>query len=422
MVQNSGARESKDGEPRASRDRRTFLAQTAGALVGVALLPDLIDAAPRFTGRARKVGLIGAGRQGRAILAELQKLDMVEVAAVSDIVAARVEAGRERAPDAEGFTDHAELLSKRSDVEALFVATPTHLHRQIVEDCLRAGRHVYVEAPIAATVEDARAIADAAAAASGVVVQAGFLGRSNPIYKLARGFFRSDAVRDPVALYAQTQRKTSWRFPAADGATSEAANWRLNADVSIGLAGELGSHQIDVARWFLGRDPVRVSGRGAIRLHDDGRTLPDTIWFDLVWEDGVPLRYQASLATSYGGQYEVLHGTNATLRLAWTHGWMFKEADAPTQGWEVYATRQQFHGDEGIVLVADATKLAAQGALKEGGGLPQPSLYYGIGDFVRSVLHGAPVVCSAEEGARSTVIGILANQAILTGQPLDLTW
>jgi predicted dehydrogenase len=404
----------------ALQDRRAFLSQTAGALVGVALLPDLLDAAPRFPGRARKVGLIGAGRQGRAILAELQKLEMVEVAAVCDIVASRVEASRERAAGAEGFTDYRELLAKLPDVEALFVATPTHLHREIVEDGLRAGRHVYCEAPLAATVEDARAIAQAAAAAAPLVVQAGFLGRSNPIYKLARSFFRSDAVRDAVAMYAQHQRKTSWRFPAPEGGASRDANWRLDPDLSIGLAGELGSHQIDVARWFRGRDPVRVSGRGAIRLHDDGRTVPDTIWFDLLWEDGVPLRYQASLATSYGGQYEVLHGTNATLRLAWTHGWMFKEPDAPTQGWEVYATRQQFHADEGIVLIADATKLAAQGNLKEGGGLPQPPLYYGVADFIRSFAVGGPVACSAEEGARSTIIGILANRAVVTGESLDL--
>jgi hypothetical protein len=49
---------------------------------------------------------------------------------------------------------------------------------------------------------------------------------------------------------------------------------------------------------------------------------------------------------------------------------MFKEADAPTQGWEVYANRQQFHNDEGITLIAGATKLAEQGKLKEGVGLP----------------------------------------------------
>jgi hypothetical protein len=115
-----------------------------------------------------------------------------------------------------------------------------------------------------------------------------------------------------------------------------------------------------------------------------------------------------------------LHGTNAAVKLAWSHGWMFKEADAPTQGWEVYATRQQFHTDEGIILIADATKLAAQGALKKGAGLPYSSLYYALGDFLRSVTEKTPVVCSAADGLRATALGILANQAVLSARPVEI--
>jgi hypothetical protein len=86
----------------------------------------------------------------------------------------------------------------------------------------------------------------------------------------------------------------------------------------------------------------------------------------------------------------------------------------------VYATRQQLLNDEGIVLQADATKLAAQGELKAGGGLPFPSLYYALADFMKSVAEGAPVACPAQEGARATIVGILANQAVLTGKTVDI--
>jgi hypothetical protein len=134
----------------------------------------------------------------------------------------------------------------------------------------------------------------------------------------------------------------------------------------------------------------------------------------------VALRYQATLANSYGGQHELFVGAQGTIRLAWTQSWLFKEADSPTQGWEVYATRQEFFGQEGIVLVADATKLAAQGALKSGAGLPHPSLYYALVDFVRSVTDGMPVRCSLQEGARATIVGILANQSVVTGQPVTI--
>jgi predicted dehydrogenase len=397
-----------------SSDRRSFIAQTAGALAGFALLPEVTFATPRRAGAARKIAVVGIGRQGRAILDELRKIDAVEIAAVCDVIPARVSAGIDRAPGAEGFTEYSELLRKRADVEAVFVATPTHLHREVVLAALAAQRHVYCEAPLAGSVEDARAIAEAAAAAA-QRFQSGLYARANPIYQRARLLARSDSLRDIVSIHAQYHRKTSWRF-----AGPAALNWRLDPAVSTGLAGEEGTHAFDVAMWMRNKPPVRVSGMGAVRYHSDGRVVPDTIGVQLQWEDGVIMSYDATIANSYGGSYEVINGSHASLRLNGTHGWMFKEADAATQGWEVYATRQQFHNDEGIVLVADATKLAAQGRLKEGAGLEHPPLYYSLAAFVNSVVTDASIVCTAADGLRATLAGILANQAILTGKTIDL--
>jgi hypothetical protein len=166
--------------------------------------------------------------------------------------------------------------------------------------------------------------------------------------------------------------------------------------------------------------PTRIEGRGAVRHHDDGRTVPDTVHLAVTWDDRVVLDYEASLGTSYGGAFEVIHGSSGTVKLAGSHGWLFKEADAPTQGWEVYATRQQFHQDEGIILVADATKLAAQGQLAQGIGLPYSSLYYALGDFLKSATEGTPVVCTMADGLRATALGILANQAVTQGTPITI--
>ena len=230
----------------------------------------------------------------------------------------------------------------------------------------------------------------------------------------------SDTMRDPVSLYGQYHRKTSWRFPASEPGTERAVNWRLDPAVSTGLAGEIGTTQFDVAAWMMGSLPVRISGMGALRFHRDGRTVPDTVHADLVWDNGVTMHWQATLANSFGGQFEAIHATNAAIRLAWTHAWLFKEVDAPTQGWEVYATRQQFHNDEGIVLVADATKLAAQGALKKGAGLPYSSLYYALADFLDCATKGSPATATARDGARATALGILANEAIVSGQAVSV--
>ncbi len=406
-------------------DRREFLVNAvgaAGAFAALSIVPDVLPAAPRVSGAPLNVGVIGIGRQGRAILGELAKIDAVRVTAICDSDSSRLEAGLRRAAGTEGFDDHRKLLEK-NDIAAVVIATPTHQHKQIAIDAVQAGKHVYLEAPIAHTAEDCREIARAARGAKGVFA-VGLEGRSNPVYKLARSFFRSDAVRDLISMRAQHHQKSSWRVPVSDPSREKAMNWKLDKEVSIGLAGELGTHQFDVVHWYVGQYPTRVRGSGSIRFHQDGREVADTVACDLAFGEGgggAHLQYMATLANSFEGRHEVFHGSNASIKLAWSHGWMFKEADAPTQGWEVYANRQQFHNDEGITLIAEATKLASQGKLKEGVGLPHPSLYYALADFVRSITEGAPVVAGAEEGMRATLVGLAAQQAVLTGQTVEIT-
>lgn len=395
-------------------DRRDFLRQTAGALAAVALAPEL---APRLAwpaGRAPLgVGLIGVGRQGRAILGELQRLEGLAVRALCDEDPSRLAAGLRRVRGAEGFEDHRRLL-EAPGLEAVLIATPTHLHRAIALDAVEAGKHVYCEAPLASTIEDSRAIARAARA-GGKVFQVGLLGRTNPIYELARSFYRAGALREAVSLFAQDCQKNSWRTPVSDPAQERSRNWRLDAEVSLGLPGELGTHQFDVFHWFRGDYPVSVRGGGGVLVHADGREVFDTASCELVFPDGVRLAWEATLGSTYGGTYEVLRGAMGSMKLAWTHGWMFKEADAPTQGWEVYANRETFFNDQGITLIADATQLASQGKLKEGVGLPESSLHYALAAFARSVASGAPPECSAEVGHRAAVVGILAQRAVTGG-------
>jgi predicted dehydrogenase len=397
-------------------DRRSFLTRSAGLAGAFAFTPafELARALPRQDPPI-DVAVIGAGKQGRAILGELTKLEQVRVAAICDTSPGRLRSGMRRASGAEGYATHAELLEKQPGVKAVFVATPTHEHVQPCVDALSAGKHVFCEAPLASTLEDCRTIVKAARGAAGVF-HTGMQGRSDPIYQLARSFVRSGAIRDVSSMRAQYHKKTSWRTPVSDPAEEKALNWVLDPEVTLGLVGEFGIQQFDVFHWFLEAYPIAVRGVGSIQLHEDGRTIPDTISCELVFPDDRVLTYDATLCNSFDGQYEQMYGEMGSVKLAWNAGWLFKEADAPTQGWEVYAIREQFHNEQGITLIADATKLAAQNKLKEGVGLPNPPLWYAISDFLESVLEGAPVVCSAEEGLRAAAVGIRARQALESGE------
>jgi predicted dehydrogenase len=404
--------------------RREFL-QAAGAMAVMSLVPELVPAAPVRNGEPLPVGVIGLGRQGRLVLGELGKLDAVRVVAACDNDPSRLETGMKKLPAAtgagaaQGFGDWREMLDKSKGLKAVIIATPTHLHKDIALAAIAAGLHVYCEAPIAHTVEDCQAIAKAAKGVK-TVFQPGLEGRCNPIYQLARTFFRTDAVKELVSVRAQHNQKNSWRASASDPARDKALNWKLDKEVSIGLAGELGTHQFDVVHWYRSQAPTSVRGSGSVRVWDDGRQVADTVECDIGFKDNVHFQYNATLGNSFEGRNEVFFGSNAAIKLAWTHGWMFKESDSPTMGFEVYANRQQFHNDEGITLIADATKLAEQGKLKEGVGLPNSSLYYALTEFIKAMQEGRAAAVSAEDGCRASVVGILANKAVTTGETVTI--
>ncbi len=400
-------------------DRRDFLrfsAGTAALALATEFLPTL-EAAPHAAGL--EVALVGCGKQGRAILGELSKIEGLKIAGLCDVFESRIAAAKRRAGDVPSFKSHQELLAGAPNASAWIVATPTHLHREIVLAALAAGKHVYCEAPIAASLEDARAIALAARSAKSVF-QSGLLARSNPVYQLAHSFAKSGALRDNIRARAQYHKKSSWRTSANNPDEEKAHNWVLDAKVSLGLLGEAGTHSFDVAHWFWNAYPTAVRASGSLQLHKDGREVPDTVTCELEFPEARRLQYSATLANSFEGQHEVFQGSMATIKLAQTAGWMFKEADAPTQGWEVYANRQQFHEEQGITLIADATKLAKLGKLKEGVGLPNPPLYYALADFVKSVVEQKPVVTGADEGLRAAAVAIRAHEALRTGERVEI--
>ena len=111
-------------------DRRQVLLGASGAAATIALSPELLAAPPRLAAPVR-LALIGAGRQGRAILGELAKFTDVTLAAVCDSDERRMRGAARRAPDATLEADAAKVLSDAS-IDAVILATPTHQLARIV--------------------------------------------------------------------------------------------------------------------------------------------------------------------------------------------------------------------------------------------------------------------------------------------------
>lgn len=371
--------------------------------------------------------LVGFGVQGQEILAALGKMQAAPVVAVCDTYSAPllVKKAKAVAPQAAFETDYRKALSMPG-VQAVFVATPTHKHAQIVQDALQAGKHVYCEAPLSNTIEEAKAIARTGAAAK-TVFQAGLQMRSNKMNRHILNFVRSGALGNVTGGSAQWRKRGSWRRAGATPERERDLNWRLAKATSIGLPGEIGIHQFDVYSWYLGAQPVAVTGFGGVLgYRDHGMQVADTIQCVLEYPKGVRVGYDATLTNSFDGSYESLYGTDAAMIIRDQRGWMIKEADASLLGWEVYARKDKFSvGDAdygtGIALVADATKLIAQGKKpgEIGTDLTKTALYQSLAAFLDAVRKESKPNAGALEGYQATVAAIKTHEAVSAGTRIE---
>jgi predicted dehydrogenase len=148
-------------------------------------------------------------------------------------------------------------LVERDDVDLVDICTPGDTHAEIAIAALGAGKHVLCEKPLANSVAEAEAMAEAAgtAAAHGVRAMVGFTYRRVPAVALARRLVsegRIGEIRHVRAQYLQ-----DW---IAD--PEAPLSWRLEKDkAGSGALGDIGAHIIDLTQFITGDQVTEVSGR-----------------------------------------------------------------------------------------------------------------------------------------------------------------
>jgi predicted dehydrogenase len=390
-----------------------------------------------------KVAVIGLGTWGRELLDQLARIPQADVAAVCDHYPAFLKRAGAKAPHAKRVEDYKAVLAE-DEIKAVIVATPTHLHKEIVLAALAAGKHVYCESPLAVTLEDAKAIALAAKKYGRQVFQPGLQLRSDPQEAFLLQFVRSGAAGKWASGRSQWNKKTSWRISAPNPEREKVMNWRLDPATSLGLVGEVGLHQIDRASWYFNGLPEAVSGRGAVTFWKDGRTVADSVQAVFEYPGGAHLSFESTLVNSFESETDIYYGSDAAVMIREGAAWMFKEADAPLLGWEVYARKDTFHKETGISLKMDASKLTSQGDQDtDTVEAPDPPIFFALQNFLRNTvevtqavedfvsIYGDDEEALAEhltkginklpaadylDGYRATVLAIKANEAIVKGE------
>ena len=156
---------------------------------------------------------------------------------------------------AETATDWRTLLD-RDDIDVIDIVTPGDSHAEIAIAALEAGKHVLCEKPLANTVDEAKAMADAAtrAAANGVYAMVGFTYRRVPAATFARDLVASGRIGEINQVRAQYLQ--DWLVDP-----SVPLAWRLQKDLAgSGALGDIGAHAIDLAQFVTGLTLSSVSG------------------------------------------------------------------------------------------------------------------------------------------------------------------
>ena len=174
-----------------------------------------------------------------------------------------------------GAVAHADLDAMLGEgLDAVYVATPNHLHRGAVETCLAASAPVLCEKPMAATLDDAAAMVRAADA-TGTLLGLAFDQRRHPAHVAIRDAIASGLVGTPTAIRIVygCWLDEGWS-PTRDGAD----NWRIDRSRAGGGAViDLAPHGIDLAAMLLGEPIVALAGLLQRRVQgyavDDGGML-----------------------------------------------------------------------------------------------------------------------------------------------------
>ena len=329
-----------------------------------------------------RIGIIGCGI-GIFHLEGFEKEPRAEVVALAGLDTDRCVMLQTKFGVPRRYGDYSEMLAD-PDIDAVSIAVPNHLHLPVTLDALAAGKHVLVEKPLARNVIEGQQMIDAAHAA----------GRILMIIFNRRGRHDVQLVKQEVEggrLGRVYHAKAFWmRRSGIPGLGS----WFTNKELAGGgPLIDLGVHALDMSLWILGNPrPVAVSAATYAALGPQGKGQ---------WQGG---RFTVTPDVAY----EVEDFATALIRF---EDGMTLQLDASWAGYTGHTDEfgVSLMGDKGGAEIhvkdyADTGTLRFFGEIDGTPTVSQPSLLktHGHGEmakaFVASILDGAPVSPSAEEG------------------------
>jgi predicted dehydrogenase len=324
-----------------------------------------------------RLGLISCGNMGRSLITSTTDIPGCAVSCVADVVEEKARALAEELGCA--YVTNAELLMTRDDVDAVVIAAPNFLHRDLAVKAAAHGNHIFCEKPMALTKADAQAMVQAAAD-HGVKLMVGQVLRYIAPFPYVKRLVDGGELGEPFGMQT-TRIGGGW------GGHYHAA-WRLKRETCGGPLYEVSSHEIDYMRQIMGEAK-------AVTAHLGHYVVPDIDYEDL-----------AMLLIDFGkGSGQLLAGHSAFLgaydvKLFCTKGTVLCRP---------WPTELRYKTETGEEVLVDSAELETE-----------PGVRREMREFVECILNDTPPTIPGEEGVRNVEIAEAARISSEEGRKVPL--
>ena len=325
------------------------------------------------------IGLIGCGGMGRSLGRQLLEIEAARLVGIVDPSPEAVATASQelKAPSFDG----PEALLEAPDLDAVIIAAPGFLHRELTEMAASRGKHIFVEKPMATTTADCDAMI-AAAERAGITMMVGQVLRYYACWNWLTDFVHRGEIGKPMGV-ALTRIGGGWGgWPQP---------WRNALSKSGGLLMEVNAHEIDFMCQVCG-DVERVYAEADHYGTEDPSDYPNLYFVSLRFASGAVGLVHSSTVSELPHISGKLQGEEGTV--IYTNGF--------SPDGEIRWARRG--GETQTLRVRDIQ--VEQPVRKE------------LRLFIEAVLSGAPVPIPASEGRRNVAIAEAAYESARTGRPI----
>ena len=290
------------------------------------------------------------------------------------------------------FQDYREAVAC-PDIDAVIIVTPTFLHCDMACAAAQAGKHIFLEKPMAISVAECEAIS-AAVAKSGVKLQIGFMRRFD------ERFLHAKTMIDAGGMGRVMIVKSTGRGPGLP------PPWIYDLTKSNGILAEVNSHDFDSVRWFAAGELCRVYADAAnFKCPEAKENFPD--FYDNAI---VNLRFGNGVLGVIDGTCPAHYGYDARMEILCEKG-------------VVFVGSAHRHGVSTVTL--DDTAVTGVGTLRAQSVASWRNLFKDaylaeMEQFVACILEDGVPAVTGLDGLKAVEAVVAANQSLLSGTPVEL--